>query len=88
MVPSVYLNDTNPSLTVVAVPDRTKGPISKVQMGWNRYSRYRIETVEPYTLCGGTSYAPCKGLGEGVQQDFSDRVGVQGQVVRDGFLYH
>jgi hypothetical protein len=26
----VYLNDTNPSLTVVAIPDRTKGPIFKV----------------------------------------------------------
>jgi hypothetical protein len=64
----VYLNDTNLSLTVVAVPDRTKGPISKVQMGWNRNARYRIETVEPYTLCGGTSYAPCKGLGEGVHK--------------------
>jgi hypothetical protein len=61
----IYLNDTTPAMTVMAVPDKKHGHIKKVQMDWNGKKPYHFETTAPYTLCGGSPYGACVDLKAG-----------------------
>jgi hypothetical protein len=63
----VFVNSTTtPGLTVVAVPDTTRGRIRSVAFDWNTKNHYRTEQTAPYTLCGGKSYDACSDLQPGV----------------------
>jgi hypothetical protein len=56
---------TTPGLTVVAVPDTSRGRIRSVSFDWNAKNEYRTEQTAPYTLCGGKSYDACSDLKAG-----------------------
>jgi hypothetical protein len=57
----LHLNDTTPSLTVLAVVSSSSVPINGVRFRWNSATIVRVDRTATYTLYGGT-FARCSSL--------------------------